>query len=512
MNPRPVAVVVKLAQPGQEARIVSAASAAGLPCVEAAPDTLAGAAWWRETPAVLVTGAVPDAAHCAARSLPQSLEFIRQTRLASPYLPAIVFLGGQADWAAAYGSGADFCFAPDVAEDVLAAALTAVAERLRCYLKLKDALHYAEAMGAGVVDGLLTLDAQGVIKWANDAAMALFGRSREELLGCDVAALAGGTAREFYESFGSGALGGLEGGRRELLGRHKDGHEFPLEVSYSKVSRGGTAHYVAVLRDITLRKAEQKVLAEKAAHLERLQEHHRSENELAREVVDRLQQRYWQNDPMVRRHVSPAAGFSGDLVAAVRSPAGRLYALLADAAGHGLPAALSLLPMVSAFYAGARRSQPVAAIVGAINDELRSVMPSHRFIAATLVCLDPARRMGEAWLGGMPEMLLLDADGTVQRRFASGRLALGIEDNTPVYIQPEIFAWRGQGQLLVCSDGVIEAENCAGAPFGQERLWEALRGTDSAARIDGVLRALTAHLDGAPPGDDISLLCMDLQA
>jgi serine phosphatase RsbU (regulator of sigma subunit) len=61
--------------------------------------------------------------------------------------------------------------------------------------------------------------------------------------------------------------------------------------------------------------------------------------------------------------VMPATHFSGDLILAARSPDGRLHALLADATGHGLAAAVSALPVVQEFYRLVEQNESLPGII-----------------------------------------------------------------------------------------------------------------------------------------------------
>ena len=68
--------------------------------------------------------------------------------------------------------------------------------------------------------------------------------------------------------------------------------------------------------------------------------------------------------------------------------------------------------------------------------------------------------------------------------------------------------------LVLYSDGVPDARNPQGEMFGDERLRGAISapGLDPAARMDGLLAALDAHLDQAPQYDDITLLMVSREA
>ena len=64
--------------------------------------------------------------------------------------------------------------------------------------------------------------------------------------------------------------------------------------------------------------------------------------------------------------------------------------------------------------------------------------------------------------------------GAVQRRFRSGNLPLGITSDKAAIGSPEPCVWEGDTQLVVVSDGVIEAGRRRRMPFGEENLVHAL--------------------------------------
>ena len=79
-------------------------------------------------------------------------------------------------------------------------------------------------------------------------------------------------------------------------------------------------------------------LAEDAERLRRYHEESEREQELAMSIMERQLRSDWLQDDAVQYSVMPARNFSGDVVAVARSTNGLLYALLADATGHGLAA------------------------------------------------------------------------------------------------------------------------------------------------------------------------------
>jgi serine phosphatase RsbU (regulator of sigma subunit) len=205
----------------------------------------------------------------------------------------------------------------------------------------------------------------------------------------------------------------------------------------------------------------------------------------------------------------PAQIFRGDSGAATRSQRGHRYALLADATGHGLTAAISALPVLSLFYSMAPTDAPLADIVGEINHQLRQSMPVGRFVAATLVRIDEASGEGEIWVGGVPDALLLDADGHVRERFCSQKTALGVIESDDWIRETQRFTWTPDSQLLLCSDGLLEASDAEGEAFGEERLLGAVGDVAAADRHSAARAALALHLRESAAHDDVSLMLID---
>ncbi|WP_020165380.1 PP2C family protein-serine/threonine phosphatase [Methyloversatilis discipulorum] len=232
------------------------------------------------------------------------------------------------------------------------------------------------------------------------------------------------------------------------------------------------------------------------------------EIEFARHVIERQVQGKAADDPRVHYSVTPTAQFSGDIVAVAHSPSGALYALLADATGHGLAAAISVLPVLQVFFGMAKKNLSLGLMASEINRHLMSSLPVGRFVAATMVRLDAGE--GEVWVGGTPEALWLDRSGAVIERFASANLPLGIDGDDAMDVPPQRFTWTPGDQLVLCSDGLVEALGIRGDAFGQQRFEQVLHDSAPAQRHDAVREALAMHLDGALAHDDVSLMVIDL--
>lgn len=267
----------------------------------------------------------------------------------------------------------------------------------------------------------------------------------------------------------------------------------------------------AKLRSLVRTIALHRELEETRHRLQAYYDEREAEYRLAKEIFEQLMQRPGLSDPALHYWMAPAGDFSGDFVAAVRAVDGSFYVLLADATGHGLAATMSVLPLLTQFYDSAGAAVPLGRIVRRINNQLHDALPVGRFIAAAFVRLGAD---GNAlWLGGLPSALLVDPRGKVVRSFASDNLPLGIDasavDLVPVEPLPSDAAGN---QLVLFSDGLIEARNAAGEDFGLERLVAALASAPPAQRLAAAKDALFAHLAETLPHDDISLVVIDLPA
>jgi CheY-like chemotaxis protein len=268
----------------------------------------------------------------------------------------------------------------------------------------------------------------------------------------------------------------------------------------------------AKLRSLARTLALRRELEATRRNLQSYHDEREAENTLAVEILEQIMQRPGLSDPRLHYWISSASNFSGDILAATTAVNDRFYVLLADATGHGLAAAISVLPLLTQFYDSAGAGVPLERIIHRINTQLCAALPAGRFIAATFVCLERQGTGSELWIGGMPAALVIDVAGTVIRRFDADNLPLGVDDQLQDAIATTRLDCRyPQGaQLVLYSDGLIEARNAAGEAFGSERLAAALAGAPGAARRDAVKDAVNQHLGTGPAHDDISLLIIDL--
>lgn len=410
-------------------------------------------------------------------------------------------------------AGADDYLTKPINFVVLEAKLRSVQRSLGMQQAAIDSLRRVSAISDNVIDAIISFDQTGIIQSINPAGERIFGYTSSELLGKNFRQL---LSEDFLEAQGADFDAYIESGLsntgaldKVALAAHKRGNRFPVTVGMTCVELDHQPMFVSVIRDITDQQLAEQKLRENAQQLQSYYDRTQAEQQLAIQLMDMQLHRPGLTDPRLRYKVIPAESFSGDIVAASRSPEGRLYVLLADATGHGLTAAISALPVLAIFYRLARNNLPLQEIILELNRQLKESMPIGRFVAATLLCLDEINLSGEIWVGGTPEVFLLNQSGRVEQTFKSSGLPLGIIDNRSFDGTPKEFIWTHESQMILFSDGLIEATNPDGQQFTVDGLLNATRDTTPDQRFACIEAALENHLSGQIAADDISLMIVD---
>jgi two-component system, LuxR family, sensor kinase FixL len=125
---------------------------------------------------------------------------------------------------------------------------------------------YWQAIVDTATEGIVTIDAKGSIETVNGAAERMFGYDQEELIGRNVAMLMPEPFRSQHDGYlhrylttGERRIIGIG---REVIGRHKSGTEFPIDLSVGEGDVAGRRFFNAVIRDISERKEMQTKLAQ----------------------------------------------------------------------------------------------------------------------------------------------------------------------------------------------------------------------------------------------------------
>jgi PAS domain S-box-containing protein len=122
-----------------------------------------------------------------------------------------------------------------------------------------------------VVDGVITIDHRGRIEAFSRSAEFMFGYRASEMIGENVKALMTGPDQKDHDRHLSQYMktgkSGIIGVGREVVGRHKDGSEFPIHLSIGEMTIGGQQKYVGTVQDVSARKEAEEELRERDERL-----------------------------------------------------------------------------------------------------------------------------------------------------------------------------------------------------------------------------------------------------
>lgn len=122
-------------------------------------------------------------------------------------------------------------------------------------------------------DAMIIVDEQGLMSLVNRQALRMFGYKRKEMIGQPIEILLPKTARSAHVSLRDSYTRKPRlrpmGQDLDLVGRRKDGSEFPVEISLSSVETEGGRFISSVIRDVTIRRQMEKDIkaAQEAAEL-----------------------------------------------------------------------------------------------------------------------------------------------------------------------------------------------------------------------------------------------------
>ena len=127
--------------------------------------------------------------------------------------------------------------------------------------------HRIRAIMDTVLDGIVTIDEDGVVLNANLSVERIFGYSLSEVVGTNVSILMpepdAGHHDGYIKNYLTTGVGKIIGVGREVMGRRKDGEVFPVHLSISELRVEKRRLFTGTIRDLT----ENKQLAQRVAYL-----------------------------------------------------------------------------------------------------------------------------------------------------------------------------------------------------------------------------------------------------
>jgi len=200
----------------------------------------------------------------------------------------------------------------------------------------------------------------------------------------------------------------------------------------------------------------------------------------------------------------PARVVGGDVYDMQRIDEETLAISIADASGHGLPAALQARDVVTGLRMGAERELKITRVIERLNRVIHQSGLTSRFVSLVFGELELNGTLTYINAGHPPPLLLTD---TGLQELSIGGGLLGPQQDA---FYKRGFAHLDRGAaLLLYTDGALEHGMTAGDAFGIERLQDWLtEWREGSARegLEDLVARLQQHGRNAPFEDDVTLV------
>ena len=149
-------------------------------------------------------------------------------------------------------------------ESIFVGVIHDLTERKQAETALRQSAEQLQAVIETAVDGVILIDARGLIKVFNPACEQLFGFQADEVLGENVKLLMPSPYHEEHDNYLSNYL--QTGERkiidigREVVGQRKDGSTFPMDLSVGEAEEGNEPVFVGIIHDLSERKRSEEQL------------------------------------------------------------------------------------------------------------------------------------------------------------------------------------------------------------------------------------------------------------
>ena len=307
-----------------------------------------------------------------------------------------------------------------------------------------------------------------------------------------------------------------------------DGRVVWLRTSIRLVAANEMKELVGVMTDITERKQAQEAAegasrakSEFAAEIKRLNDRLKEENSRMSgelEVTQRLQRMMLPRDEDLREianmdisgFMKPATEVGGDYYDVVSQNGGVVFGI-GDVTGHGLESGVIAIIVQTAvrtlLASGPYESQKFFEVLNrVVYDNVRRMNCDRNLTLSLLHYQDHLVTIS----GQHEEVLVVRGNGVLERHDTLDLgFPLGLEEDISRFVGEARVPLQSGDVMVVYTDGITEAMNCARVTYGIERLSEAVRnnhGQPADEIREAVLRSLHEYTGGQDLLDDISLL------
>lgn len=215
-------------------------------------------------------------------------------------------------------------------------------------------------------------------------------------------------------------------------------------------------------------------------------------------------------------HISYAATYepleyvSGDYYDFFTRDDGAIVMLVADASGHGIPAALVTILAKMTFSEMIPRITDTGELLEQANRHLAEAIVTSEYITVFYIVLHPDGQM--EYCNGSHQKALLCRGEQIQELDSSG-FFLGAMADLPVPYESEKTAYEAGDRIVLYSDGIIEAMNSDKEEFGMERFLSLIQSNASLSPQELnrlIMKEVEVFSGETPRFDDYTLVIVDI--
>jgi serine phosphatase RsbU (regulator of sigma subunit) len=208
---------------------------------------------------------------------------------------------------------------------------------------------------------------------------------------------------------------------------------------------------------------------------------------------------------------TPASHVSGDFYNWFELPDGRVVIAIGDVTGHGMAAAFLMATTQMLIRTSMPRILDPGLCLEEVNRQLCIQVFNGQFVTLEILVLDLENATVDIATAGHPPPLV--GSGEEFKPLAiDPQLVLGVEPSSRFPTQR--FQLPRNANLLLYTDGVIDAQSATGERFNEEGLAQAIYGKfdNAQAILDTALEAINTFRQGRDLNDDLTLVAIQLQA
>ena len=186
----------------------------------------------------------------------------------------------------------------------------------------------------------------------------------------------------------------------------------------------------------------------------------------------------------------------------------KLYLMIADVSGSGMPAALFMAKTNTLLNTAIKQSDSPRVILSYVNSELCKNNKECYFVTIALYCIDLKTRKVVSANSGHEDSIIIKNNNEIVIRNEIRSAPMGLDEYNN-YSEEEFMLDEGD-ILFLYTDGVVEAINKNKELFGIDRLTNELKAMgpiDTKSIVTGIEQKLGEFASGVEQFDDITMLC-----